>query len=82
EARRTVRGTTAVPDTRGGGATSAGSDSAAPPVPTDTAPLPAAVIPVPREIDYAVARLRLAAMGVRHDTLSDAQRAYLADFEK
>jgi S-adenosylhomocysteine hydrolase len=40
------------------------------------------VIPVPREIDYAVARLRLEAMGVRHDTLTDAQRAYLADFEK
>jgi adenosylhomocysteinase len=46
------------------------------------AALPPEVIPVPREIDYAVARLRLAAMGVRHDTLTEAQEAYLRDFEK
>lgn len=38
------------------------------------------VIPVPVEIDYQVARLRLEAMGIRHDTLSEAQRTYLTDF--
>lgn len=44
--------------------------------------LPAAVIPVPREIDYGVARLKLQALGVRHDHLTEAQRAYLEDFNK
>jgi adenosylhomocysteinase len=45
-------------------------------------PLPAAVIPVPAEIDTAVARLKLAALGVSHDTLTPEQEAYLADFQK
>ncbi len=44
--------------------------------------LPSEVIPVPREIDYAVARLRLEAIGVCHDHLTDEQEAYLRDFEK
>ena len=44
--------------------------------------LPSAVIPVPEAIDRAVARLRLEALGVRHDTLTAEQRAYLADFQK
>lgn len=44
--------------------------------------LPAEVIPVPREIDIAVAHRRLAAMGVRHDTLTAEQQAYLADYNK
>ena len=35
------------------------------------------VIPVPREIDEAVARRKLAAMGVSIDALDDAQREYL-----
>ena len=35
------------------------------------------VIPVPRELDEAVARRKLASMGVEIDTLSDEQRAYL-----
>ena len=35
------------------------------------------VIPVPREIDEAVARRKLRAMGVAIDTLSDEQAAYL-----
>lgn len=39
--------------------------------------LPVDVIPVPREIDEAVARLKLAAMGVEIDKLSQEQRDYL-----
>lgn len=35
------------------------------------------VIPVPRELDEAVARRKLASMGVEIDTLTDEQRAYL-----
>jgi len=45
-------------------------------------PLAAAVHPVPREIDRHVARLRLEALGVQHDTLSDAQREYLSDYTR
>jgi adenosylhomocysteinase len=45
-------------------------------------PLAAAVIPVPAEIDTAVARLKLAALGVTHDALTPEQEAYLADFQK
>ena len=45
-------------------------------------PLPAAVIPVPAEIDRAVARLKLAALDVSHDALTSAQQAYLEDFNK
>jgi adenosylhomocysteinase len=44
--------------------------------------LPAEVIPVPEEIDYGVARLKLEALGVRIDYLTEEQRAYLADFYK
>jgi adenosylhomocysteinase len=39
--------------------------------------LPADLIPVPREIDDAVARRKLAAMGVKIDELSQEQRDYL-----
>lgn len=46
------------------------------------ATLPPEVIPVPAEIDRAVARLKLAALGVSHDTLTAEQRAYLEDFDK
>jgi len=35
------------------------------------------VIPVPRALDEAVARIKLAAMGVAIDTLSTAQEEYL-----
>ena len=35
------------------------------------------VIPVPRELDEAVARRKLASMGVEIDTLTDEQAAYL-----
>lgn len=35
------------------------------------------IIPVPREIDYQVARLRLKALGCKIDTLSKEQEAYL-----
>lgn len=45
-------------------------------------PLPATVIPVPEEIDYGVARLKLESMGVAIDRLSEDQLAYLADFNK
>lgn len=47
-----------------------------------TEALPREVIPVPREIDYRIAKLRLEAMGLRHDSLTDVQRAYLEDFDK
>jgi len=40
-----------------------------------------AVHPVPREIDAAVARLKLAAMGVSIDRLTAEQRRYLASWE-
>ncbi|WP_245874129.1 adenosylhomocysteinase [Alkalispirochaeta sphaeroplastigenens] len=46
------------------------------------APLPAQVIPVPDEIDQGVARVLLAARGIRHDALTARQRAYLDDFNK
>ncbi len=36
---------------------------------------------VPREIDQEIARLKLASMGVRIDTLTDEQRKYLASWE-
>lgn len=39
------------------------------------------VYPVPREIDEAVARLKLAAMGISIDTLTPEQVKYLADYQ-
>ncbi len=39
------------------------------------------VYPVPREIDEEVARLKLEAMGVRIDTLTDEQQNYLTSWE-
>ena len=42
--------------------------------------LPAGVLDVPRAIDDEVARLKLAALGVEIDTLTDAQREYLRDW--
>lgn len=39
------------------------------------------VYPVPREIDESVARLKLEAMAVQIDTLTDEQRAYLGSWE-
>jgi adenosylhomocysteinase len=41
-----------------------------------------AVHPVPRPIDEAVARLKLEAMGVGIDTLTDAQRLYLESWQE
>ena len=43
--------------------------------------LPAAVYDVPRDIDDNVAALKLAAMGVSMDTLTDEQAEYLAGWE-
>jgi adenosylhomocysteinase len=43
--------------------------------------LEASVYPVPREIDVEVARLKLQAMGVEIDTLTDEQEAYLRSWE-
>ncbi len=40
------------------------------------------VIPVPQEIDSEVARLKLHAMGIAIDTLSEEQRRYLEDTNK
>ncbi len=39
------------------------------------------VYPVPADIDREIARLKLAAMNIRIDTLSEEQRAYLAGWE-
>jgi adenosylhomocysteinase len=39
------------------------------------------VYPVPPEIDRAIARLKLAALGVRIDRLTPTQRRYLASWE-
>ena len=36
---------------------------------------------VPREIDREIARLKLAAMGIRIDTLTPEQRKYLISWE-
>ena len=43
--------------------------------------LPAAVLPVPARIDREVARLKLAALGVRIDELTPEQEAYLHRWE-
>jgi adenosylhomocysteinase len=40
------------------------------------------VHPVPAAIDEAVARLKLEAMGVAIDTLTDAQRTYLESWRE
>ncbi len=40
------------------------------------------VYPVPTEIDQEIARLKLAALGVRIDELTDEQRTYLASWEE
>ncbi|MCL2339976.1 MAG: adenosylhomocysteinase, partial [Actinomycetia bacterium] len=44
--------------------------------------LPAGVYPMPAELDDLVARLKLASLGVRIDTLSAEQRQYLADWHQ
>jgi adenosylhomocysteinase len=44
--------------------------------------LPADVYPVPPEIDEEIARLKLAALGVRIDELTDEQRKYLSSWEE
>ena len=43
--------------------------------------LSAQVYPVPPEIDKEVARLKLRAMGIEIDTLTDEQRKYLSDWQ-
>ncbi len=43
--------------------------------------LPAAVHPVPLEIDQEIARLKLASMGISIDTLTPEQEEYLASWE-
>jgi adenosylhomocysteinase len=44
--------------------------------------LPVAVHPVPREIDQEVARLKLAAMNITIDTLTEEQQRYLASWQE
>jgi len=39
--------------------------------------LPQAVLPLPAELDREVARLKLSAMGIAIDSLTESQRAYL-----
>jgi adenosylhomocysteinase len=43
--------------------------------------MPPKVYPVPREIDETVAKLKLEAMGVKIDELTEEQRKYLAAWE-
>ena len=45
-------------------------------------PLPVAVHTVPREIDQEVARLKLEAMGITIDTLTEEQERYLSSWEE
>ena len=40
------------------------------------------VYTVPPEIDLEIARFKLAAMGIRIDTLTDEQRTYLASWQE
>jgi adenosylhomocysteinase len=44
--------------------------------------LPKSVFPVPAEIDKEIARLKLAAMGIQIDTLTEEQTRYLASWEE
>jgi len=44
--------------------------------------LPADVYPVPAEIDQEIARLKLAALGIRIDELTDEQRKYLSSWKE
>ncbi len=44
--------------------------------------LPHALVPVPEEIDNAVARKKLAVSGIYIDSLTDEQRAYLSSWEQ
>src|SRR3954467_6999758 len=46
----------------------------------DRATLPAGVQPLPEAIDHEVARLKLEAMGIELDELTDAQRDYLSSW--
>jgi len=43
--------------------------------------MPNDVYPVPHEIDAEIARLKLAAMGMNIDTLTDEQQKYLTSWE-
>jgi adenosylhomocysteinase len=43
--------------------------------------MPPKVYPVPKEIDETVARLKLNAMKIRIDELTDEQKVYLATWE-
>jgi adenosylhomocysteinase len=44
--------------------------------------LPKSVFPVPTEIDEEIARLKLASMGSAIDTLTPAQKKYLAGWQE
>jgi adenosylhomocysteinase len=46
-----------------------------------TEKMPPKVYPVPKEIDETVARLKLNAMKIRIDELTDEQKVYLATWE-
>jgi len=48
---------------------------------TKTEKMPPKVYPVPKEIDETVAKLKLNAMGIKIDTLTDEQKKYLATWE-
>ena len=48
---------------------------------SQTPPLEHKVYPVPRRIDDDVARAKLATMGVRFDTLTETQQAYVTSFD-
>ncbi len=41
-----------------------------------------AVIRLPKEIDYEIAKLQLKAMGIKHDQLTDEQKKYLSSWEE
>ena len=41
-----------------------------------------AVIRLPKEVDYEIAKLQLNAMGIKHDQLTDEQKKYLSSWEE
>ena len=41
-----------------------------------------AVIRLPKEVDYEIAKLQLKAMGIKHDQLTDEQKKYLSSWEE
>jgi adenosylhomocysteinase len=48
----------------------------------NTRSLPPGVYPVPEDLDQEIARLKLSAMGIKIDTLTDDQQRYLTSWRE